>query len=59
MNYLIDLDVQRIGSFKPTRPILQDHHFPSVCILWAVAKYEILTVGKIRDGGIFGLREVC
>ena len=25
----------------------------------AVVKYEILTVAKIRDGGIFGLREVC
>ena len=26
---------------------------------WAGVKYEILTVGKIRDSGIFGLREVC
>ena len=53
-----------LGSHNPLSPIISGSPFFWCLYIdlsqwWAVVKYEILTVAKIRDGGIFGLREEC
>ena len=53
-----------LGFQSPSSPIISESLFFWCLYIdlseWsAVVKYEIITVAKIRDGGIFSLREEC